>query len=665
ACALASDLAALPAGDRTEIGQKGLNLSGGQKARVGLARACYSDADVFLLDSPLAAVDAIVSNEIFTKCILGLLRHKAVLLVTHNQDIIASPYVDRVFQVQDGQVIEAIRPDDLGNFKRLATEPLVAPLKARTTDVLDLDSSITRTFDELVTPTASTPYSFDPSEMRFTPTAPTSANEASFEETGNLTTAETRAKGRVSSKHVLGPYLQSMGGAAAVFIVLTSTFGLHLLQLASDFWLTQWTSHSDVVTLTSPTSFLVYLALALASFVFMVIHTVSTFGYGFRGAQVLFTNMFHRLLRAPMCFFDTNPIGRVLNRFASDVMACDMQIPFAIGYLLFSISNIVVTLCTTLFLSQWLALLILPLLVIYIRIGAYFLAPVREVERIQMVTRSPLLSFVTEGIHGSVTIRAFGPAYTRWFVRTQDRQIEQSCAAQFALAAVDQWFAVRIQFISISVVGFILVAVVLLHDSLGPGLAGLLLFYGLSIPRMLATLVTVWASIETALLSPERLIEYANVDQEGLPVTSVVSPSAWPSTGRLVFDHVSFRYKPTDPLVLKNVSFSIADGEKIGVVGRTGAGKSSLIMALFRMNEVASGRICIDGIDIATVSLATLRGALAIIPQNPVLFRGTLRNYLDPFDAFSDAQLWAVLAKVQLTDRVSSHQAKLDGPVDE
>ncbi|KAF0688476.1 Aste57867_19916 [Aphanomyces stellatus] len=342
--------------------------------------------------------------------------------------------------------------------------------------------------------------------------------------------------------------------------------------------------------------------------------------------------MFHRLLRAPMCFFDTNPIGRILNRFASDVMACDLQIPFAIGSLLYSVSNVMVTLCTALFLSKWLTLLIVPLLVLYVRLGAYFLAPLRDVNRIQVVARSPLLSFVTEGIHGSVTVRAFGSTHTRWFVRTQDRQIEQSCAAQFALVVVSN----------------------------GP-----LLTYALSIPGMLATLVTQWATIETAMLSPERLIEYANVDQEGLPVTSVVSPSAWPSTGRLVFDHVSFRYKPTDPLVLKNVSFSIADGEKIGVVGRTGAGKSSLIMALFRMNEVASGRICIDGIDIATVSLATLRGALAIIPQNPVLFRGTLRNYLDPFDAFSDAQLWAVLAKVQLTDRVSSHQAKLDGPVDE
>ncbi|KAF0708161.1 hypothetical protein As57867_006417, partial [Aphanomyces stellatus] len=383
ACALASDLAALPAGDRTEIGQKGLNLSGGQKARVGLARACYSDADVFLLDSPLAAVDAIVSNEIFTKCILGLLRHKAVLLVTHNQDIIASPYVDRVFQVQDGQVIEAIRPDDLGNFKRLATEPLVAPLKARTTDVLELDSSITRTFDELVTPTASTPYSFDPSEMLFTPTAPRSANEASFEETGKLTVVEARADGQVNSKHVLGPYLQAMGGAPAVFVILTSTFGLHLLRIASDFWLTQWTSHSDVVTLTSPTYFLVYLALALASVGCMVIHTIAFYIYGLRGSKVLFTKMFHRLLRAPMCFFDTNPIGRILNRFASDVMACDLQIPFAIGSLLYSVSNVMVTLCTALFLSKWLTLLIVPLLVLYVRLGAYFLAPLRDVNRIQ------------------------------------------------------------------------------------------------------------------------------------------------------------------------------------------------------------------------------------------------------------------------------------------
>ncbi|KAF0708162.1 hypothetical protein As57867_006416, partial [Aphanomyces stellatus] len=383
ACALASDLAALPAGDRTEIGQKGLNLSGGQKARVGLARACYSDADVFLLDSPLAAVDAIVSNEIFTKCILGLLRHKAVLLVTHNQDIIASPYVDRVFQVQDGQVIEAIRPDDLGNFKRLATEPLVAPLNARTTDVLDLDSSITRTFDELVTPTASTPYSFDPSEMLFTAVASTVALDKSFDESGMLTVVEAQPHGGVSH-HVVSEYIHAIGGVGTVYIILVSTFGLHLFRLASDVWLTQWASHSTVAALWSPRiNFFVYLTLALAGVVFMVIHTISTFGYGLRGSKVLFTKMFHRLLRAPMCFFDTNPIGRILNRFASDVMACDLQIPFAIGSLLYSVSNVMVTLCTALFLSKWLTLLIVPLLVLYVRLGAYFLAPLRDVNRIQ------------------------------------------------------------------------------------------------------------------------------------------------------------------------------------------------------------------------------------------------------------------------------------------
>ncbi|KAH9147872.1 hypothetical protein AeRB84_008601, partial [Aphanomyces euteiches] len=190
-----------------------------------------------------------------------------------------------------------------------------------------------------------------------------------------------------------------------------------------------------------------------------------------------------------------------------------------------------------------------------------------------------------------------------------------------------------------------------------------LITYGLTIPSNLAFLVNIWSRLETSMISPERILEYINVEHEGHRDGS--PQQQWPTVGRVVFDNVSFRYKPNDPLVLKNVSFDVQGGEKIGIVGRTGAGKSSLMMALFRINEVASGRIQIDGMDTATIGLKTLRNSLAIIPQNPVLFKGTLRNYLDPFDEYSDEQLWSALRKVKLMDRLSTVEEKLLGPVEE
>ncbi|OQR85427.1 multidrug resistance-associated protein 1 [Achlya hypogyna] len=667
ACALTSDLAALPAGDRTEIGQKGINLSGGQKARISLARACYSDADIFLLDSPLSAVDAIVASEIFSKCFLGLLSQKTVLLVTHNPEIIESKAVHRTFLVQDGQLIESTL-----DSPRTLQEVPVTPLQARTPyweedTVVEYPPAGPR-HEMLLTPSLRTPYSFNPNEMLYTPPS-AGANAASFEETGRLIAEEERAEGRVS-KEVVVAYLKAMGGCCTFFVVAFSTVAMQVLKVSSDLWLTHWSNDSEAedvatFTATSGRSMGIYAALALGSCLLITVQTWSVFAYGLRGSQRMFDAMLVNLLQAPMRFFDTNPIGRILNRFGDDVTSCDLSIPFSLGPILFETSSALFTLATTLVLTQWLGLFVLPLLYVYYRLGAFFLEPLREVNRIWKTTRSPLISLVSEGIDGSTTIRAFGAKQLRRFYRLHHRKIETFCECRFAYSCINQWFSIRIQLISNTIVGLILVSIVVLHDDLSPGIVGLLITYGLSIPANLMYLVNIWSQLETSMISPERIHEYIQLESEGARETSMALPADWPATGKVEFADVSFRYKPTDPLVLKNVSFAVAGGEKIGIVGRTGAGKSSLMMALFRMNDVAGGKVAIDGVDIATVGLKTLRSHLAIIPQNPVLFKGTLRNYLDPFEEYTDEQLWAALAKVQMTDRVSADDGKLLGPVDE
>ncbi|KAF0696310.1 Aste57867_12924 [Aphanomyces stellatus] len=669
ACALTKDFATFPAGDRAEIGPKGLNLSGGQKARVGLARACYSDADILILDSPLSAVDAIVANEIFTKCFQGLLKHKTVLLVTHNPEIVASPEVDRTILIQDGQLVAS---DAAPSGVKSTAPPLVAPLRpskgywGNNGDVTSVTyAPATREYDMLVTP-GTTPFNFHPSEMLFTPREST-ANE-SYDERGRLVVDEERKEGRVSMD-VVTNYLNSMGGGWAIIVIVGTMLATQVLKVASDLWLAKWSNEGemlDAATFEANThrNMAIYAILTLTSGLSLGVQIFSMGILGIRAAQKMFDGMLRSLLQVPMRFFDTNPLGRVLNRFSDDMLTVDLNLTLTLFMILGELSSIVFTLGTAITLMRWFGLVVVPLLYIYARIGAYYLAPLREVNRLQRTTRSPIISLVSEGVDGAETIRAFGDKQLRRFYRLQDENIETYFSAWFAQTAFNQWFKVRIQLISCSIVCLVLLTIVVLRGELSNGFVGLLVTYALTIPDSLSNLVNIWARLETAMISPERLTEYINLQHEGARQTSA-DTQTWPTAGNVAFENVSFRYKSDDPLVLKNVNFAVRSGEKIGIVGRTGAGKSSLMMALFRINDVASGAIKIDGVNIATLGLKKLRSNIAIIPQNPVLFKGTLRNYLDPFDEYLDDQLWAVLGKVKLTERVSSADEKLLGPVEE
>ncbi|KAF0708936.1 hypothetical protein As57867_006140, partial [Aphanomyces stellatus] len=643
ACALTKDMDSFPAGDRTEIGLKGVNLSGGQKARVSLARACYSDADIFVFDAPLSALDAIVANEVFQKCFLGLLKDKTVILVTHNPDVIESPAIDRSFLIRNGELIESTT-----DKPRAHTTPLVSPLRARRGYWDDVDEETwtllqaepLRTNDLLITPSASTPYTFQEAAMIFTPRRKTSSNIVAATAQETLIVAEERAEGRVS-KQVVAAYLSAVGGWFAMFVMLFWTVATEGIRVGGDMWLTHWTNMAHTKTYDefradSNVNMSIYAGFILLTCVFTVVQVYVVLMYGLRGSTQLFKNMLNGVIQAPMRFFDTNPIGRILNRFGDDIFQCDMQLPLSFAPILVETAMGLSKLVTSVVIVRWMGLLIPPLMFVYFKLGQYFLAPLREVNRIKKITLSPLLTLVSEGIDGTVIIRAFGDKYARRFVRVHDHDVNVYSASSFAFATLNQWFSLRVGFVSNTIVFAILIGAVVMSKNLSQGIIGLVITYGLNIPANLANLVNMWAQLETALIAPERLHEYSNVPHEGeretKPEVQEAMGSAWPTQGRVEFDKVSFRYKPDDPLVLKNVSFSIQGGEKIGVVGRTGAGKSSLMMALFRINDVAEGAILIDGIDSATVGLRQLRSSLAIIPQNPVLFKGTLRNYMDPFE---------------------------------
>ncbi|KAF1319129.1 Abc transporter c family member 5, partial [Globisporangium splendens] len=622
ACGFLPDLAQFPGGDATEIGEKGINLSGGQRARLSLARACYSDADLFILDSPLAAVDAVVQSEIFSKCICGLLQNKTVILVTHSPDIIASGAANYKILVEDGELkgerIEISKPRGL--------------------------------------------YAQNPSSEKVRD-AMEHGSEAAKADAGRLVGDEEREVGRVS-KHVYKLYLGAIGGTKVCVllpIILTLWQGF---QISSDLWLSHWTGGKDIARKydKDETEFnlVVYAALG-GSIAFMVLAraTFSTF-LGLRAARHLFDSMTESLLRAPMKYFDANPIGRIVNRYGADVGTVDYSLPTYFGAFIATLFSTICQLAVAVYMVNFLGLLILPLVYIYAKIGNLYLAPSREISRLWKVSKSPVLSHVAQSEAGVVTIRAFGPEYVDRVIAENVDFIDVNNVMWFAETATNQWFGVRMQLVGSGVIIVIVSALVYLRDFLSPGLVGLVFTYALSIDSGLASIVQSWSTVEVLMVSPERVMEYTTIPPEGSqkPLT-IEPPTQWPRQGTITFDNVVFSYKEGAPAVLKGLSFDIKNNEKIGIVGRTGAGKSSLTMALFRINELDAGRILIDGEDISTMPLRSLRSKLSIIPQSPVLFKGTLRAYMDPFDEFTDAEIWSAFEKVEMKEQIGSLENQL------
>ncbi|KAE8988264.1 Multidrug resistance-associated protein 1 [Phytophthora rubi] len=623
ACGLLPDLKQFPAGDATEIGQKGVNLSGGQKARVCLARACYSDADILLLDSPLAAVDAIVQSQIFTECICNLLADKTVVLVTHSADIIASEAANVKVLVENGTLMADRR--DVTVPRRSYTLPM-SPRSAKDDSSHDGEDN-------------------------------TNTNR----DAGRLIDDEGREEGRVS-KEVFLNYFNSLGGVKVcvfLFAVLALWQGF---QIGSDLWLSHWTGQKNGSYNQDEAAYnmKIYSLLGAGAAIMVFARSATVVVVGLRASSHLFDNMTLSLLRAPLRFFDANPIGRIVNRYGDDISVVDFSLPFIFGGFLVTFFFTVCKLATAVYTMNFVGVLIIPLVWIYVTIANFYLAPSRDISRLWKVSSSPVLSHVTQSEEGVVVIRAFGQDIIQRMFNENFIRNDMNSRCWFASTVTQQWFQVRMQLIGCGGVFVVVSGLVYLRDYLSPGLVGLAFTYALSVDSGLASLVQLWSLMEIQMVSPERILEYSSIPAEGSSRPLVIEPNAsWPRSSTVQFQDVVFSYKDGGQPVLKGLSFNVRNNEKIGIVGRTGAGKSSLTMALFRINELVSGRILIDGVDIATMPLRTLRSSLSIIPQSPVLFKGSLRAYMDPFDDFTDADIWSALEKVDMKSQVSALEGQL------
>ncbi|NXF04724.1 MRP7 protein, partial [Smithornis capensis] len=668
ACALSEDLNILPAGDQTEVGENGVTLSGGQKARIALARAIYQEKELYLLDDLLAAVDADVANHLLQKCILGTLKHKTRILCTHRTEFLEK--ADALLLIDDGRIVKTgTLPADI--LPLVEAFPKFKDMNKRRKDTGLFLMSLGEQEESIET----------------------EAEESI--QTNNLIYKEEEKKQGAVAFQVYKAYWLAVG----TWVALSILFSLLLMQASrniSDWWLSYWISSisqtantSVMVCSASPPSpelllfsiaglvspiqvldtipvssngsvdvnfyLIVYGSIAGANSLFTILRAF-LFAYGsLRAATVIHNRLLQRVLKATVTFFDTTPVGRILNRFSSDLYCVDNSLPFILNIFLANIYGLLGTLVIMTYGLPWVGLILLPLAVLYFSIQRYYRRTSRELKRLYSVTLSPIYTHFSETLSGLSTIRAMRA--TQRFELENQLHLEQNQRCLFASNTAMEWLDIRLQMIGVAVVTAIAGIAIIQHQrQLGnPGIVGLALSYALSVTNLLSVLISTFTHTEIMMVSVERTEEYSTeIPMEPQDKLVQVKVAAnWPSQGLVEFQQVVVAYREGLPNALDGVSFTVYPGEKLGIVGRTGSGKSTLFLALFRMMELKSGRILLDGVDNQLVGLEDLRSRLAIIPQDPFLFSGSIRENLDPQGKRTDAELHEVLEQCHLWDAIT------------
>ncbi|KAL8691451.1 MAG: hypothetical protein Q9218_003334 [Villophora microphyllina] len=639
ACALRPDLDMLPHGDMTEIGERGITVSGGQKQRLNIARAIYFNSDIILMDDPLSAVDAHVGRHIFDNAICGLLKDKCRVLATHQLHVLSR--CDRIIWLQEGR-IETI--DTFDNLMRYNED--FQKLMASTAQEEKRDDELSEDEQE--------------DEKK-------DAKKRKVSKRGAALMQQEERAVRSVSWGVYDAYIRASGsifnGPAVIFLLICSQGA----NIATSLWLSYWTSNKFGYSV--GTYIGTYAALGVAQALLMFAFSVALSVLGTTSSKVMLQNAMTRVLRAPMGFFDTTPLGRITNRFSKDVDTMDNTLTDSIRMYFFTLAMIISVFTLVIVFFHYFAIALGPLLLIFLFSAAYYRASAREMKRHESVLRSGVFSRFGEAISGVSSIRAYG--LEERFVHGIRGAVDEMNSAYYLTFSNQRWLAVRLDTIGNCLVFTTGILVVTSRFDVNPSIAGLVLSYILSIVQMIQFTVRQLAEVENAMNATERLHYYGTELDEEPPLHLTEVPQEWPQRGEIVFNEVQMRYRDGLPLVLQGLTMSVAGGERIGIVGRTGAGKSSIMSTLFRLVELSGGSISIDGVNIATVGLKDLRTRLAIIPQDPTLFRGTIRSNLDPFNEHTDLELWSALRQSDLIDANANIDDKshgrihLDGIVEE
>ncbi|XP_051878663.1 ATP-binding cassette sub-family C member 9-like isoform X2 [Pristis pectinata] len=657
ACALQPDIDILPAGRLTEIGEKGINLSGGQKQRVSVARALYSRCPIVILDDPLSALDAHVGNHVFHQGIIGILKkeNRTAIVVTHKLEYVEE--ADYVIAMLDGKI------EIQGTYQEIAKQK---------PDLIKAWKSLILKDDHKEEKQAEAEMVTEVSKMEKRP-------DDNLK--GKLMQEEEREEGSISIK-IYWRYARSIGLFFFILIILTVTARQSFL-VAIDFWLAEWTSafrnHSETETqyennmegVVFSQYFHGYIGLACGGIVCVLFSSYAHVISGVRASRHLFTNMLLNIPTLPLRFFETTPVGRILNRFSSDFKTIDDQLPINLekltSHIMWCLSAILINVIVTpIFLLP-----VIPLLVLYYFLQMFFRVSARELQRLTNITKSPVFAHFSETLGGLTTIRAY-KLQDKFLQQVLDK-IDCSTVAFLYLNTVNRWLAVRLDTIGASVV-FASAVCSLLTATLGylkVGLVGLAIVYALKMSSYLNWCIREFADMEMQMNAVERVNHYTTLPSEqeseesqiNIDIPLDTNLTNWPHSGKIEFNEVSVRYdKKLDP-VLHKLTLKINPGTRVGICGRTGSGKSTLTLALLRIIDNFEGCIKIDGIDISFVTLDHLRKEISIIPQDPILFSGTIRFNLDPYSIHSDEELWEALEVTQLKPLVGEFPEGLNALV--
>ncbi|XP_037494972.1 ABC transporter C family member 13 isoform X2 [Jatropha curcas] len=634
ACALDVDISLMVGGDMAYIGEKGVNLSGGQRARLALARAIYQRSDVYILDDVLSAVDSEVGRWILYNVIFGpLMDQKTRVLCTHNIQAISS--ADMIVVMDKGYVKWVGSSADLpiSSYSAFSPQNEFDTLPYVQGQEISIVTSI---------------------EGRKSLTGEKESSHIS-EDAQEIVEVEIRKEGRVELA-VYKNYAAFSGWSITVVICLSAIL-MQASRNGNDLWLSYWVD----TTASSPAGYSTSFFLVVLC-IFCIINSsltlVRAFSFAFGGlhaAVKVHNTLLSKLIDAPVWFFDQTPAGRILNRMSSDLYTIDDSLPFILNILLANFVGLLGIAIVLSYVQVVFLLLLLPFWFIYSRLQFFYRSTSRELRRLDSVSRSPIYATFTETLDGSSTIRAFNSEDYFFAKFTEHVTLYQRTSYSEIIASL--WLSLRLQLLAAFIITFVAMMAVVgsrgyLPISFGtPGLVGLALSYAAPIVSLLGSFLTSFTETEKEMVSVERALQYMDIPQEELRGSLSLNPN-WPFQGQIKFQNVTMRYMPSLPPALNCVTFTILGGTQVGIVGRTGAGKSSILNALFRLSPICGGCILVDSINIIDVPVRDLRSHFSVVPQSPFLFEGSLRENLDPLQMTNDFEIWSILEKCHVKEEV-------------
>ncbi|OAX34300.1 multidrug resistance-associated ABC transporter [Rhizopogon vinicolor AM-OR11-026] len=642
-CALITDLKILEDGDASEIGERGVNLSGGQKARVSLARAVYSRASILLLDDVLSAVDAHTAHHLYYKCIKGeLMTGRTVILVSHHVQLCLTG-ASYIVALDNGHLLFA---GDREAFQASAVKgTLVHTTGGDSTDgtARTSTSKLVAADESLVATLVEDGVDADPiSEMSSTAINEPQA-KADRKAPRKLVEDEKRAVGRVSYD-VWELYVKACGAYGYWTLFLSVLMLGALCPVAENWWLKIWSgSSTEEVEAKGPVYYItIYAVVTLTGVLISTYRYFVLFNGAIHASTVLYQKLLETVLFANIRFHDTVSRGRLLNRFGKDFEGIDSRLSDQFGRCMMWALSVVVTVVSVALAGGFpflIAIIVLGLM--YFDVAKNYARTARDMRRLDSVARSPLYSIYGETIAGAPILRAFGASSK--FMRDMLRCVDTNTNPDFWQWGVNRWLSARFDVLSaitMGLTGLIMVAT----PSISASLAG----FALSFAGGMTWTVLRFAGLEQSMVALERVKEYSELKREPAEYIEPRPPASWPEHGVIKCENLVIRYAPELPNVLHNLNFEIRPGEKIGILGRTGSGKSTLALSFFRFVEATEGCITVDGLDISTIGLSDLRSKLTIIPRDPTILSGTLRSTLDVFDEYEDAEIFESLRRVHL-----------------